>query len=66
MADVKTPIVSRDADGRVTSVILDVHVAAGTPGDVNEVPEANGGNIDGFAHYAEEAPAAAKAEKPAK
>jgi len=66
MAEVNIPIVSKDADGRVTSVILDVHVAAGTPGDVNEVPEASGGNIDGFAHFAEEAPKAAPAEKPAK
>lgn len=66
MADQKTPIVGKDADGRVTSVILDTHVSADSPEAVSDVAEANGGNIDGFAHFAEEAPKADKAEKPAK
>jgi hypothetical protein len=57
------PILGRDADGRVSSVILDVHVTADSPLALQKLdPEF--GSQNPFAHYDEEAPAPAPAPAP--
>lgn len=63
MADEKAPVVVKDDNGRVSSVILDHHVSADSPNAVQIPVEADGSKIDTFDHYAADAK---KAEKPSK